>query len=539
MGITRRSFTTGATVLAGATLVPWQSVAQQNGTLRVAISGPVVPRTTGVTNGGVEGMRFIGFTLYDPLVYWGLPGPDNANPLLPMLASEWAVDEADPRRWIFSLRRGVTFHDGSALDADAIVWNFRKLYDEDSPQYKADEGGFVQSILPMLSSWEKLDDHTVMLQTDAPDSFFPYTVGRVTFASPAQWERLGGDWTRFASEPSGTGPFRLAYLDPQERAELVRNEDYWDAQRIPRVERMIIHPVPEANTRSASLMSGQVDWIEAVAPDTIPALEASGMQVVTNPYPQIWSYWPSRVEGSPWNDLRVRRAANLAIDREGLTAVLNGMMIPARGLFLPEHPWFGNPSFEIRYDPEAARQLLAEAGYSPDDPLRAEVLTTPGGSGVMQPEPMNAFIQRNLAEVGIEVSFISMDWNSLYTNTRRGADDESSRGATLTNISWTTHSPHNSIARLYHSSFAPPHGSNWGYIDDPEIDGLLERARGAFEPAERDRLLAAFHEKLVDDAVNIFVAHDPFPRAFGPGVTGFREGYNGIRVQDPTHISVG
>ena len=537
--ITRRKFIgTSAAVSAVATL-PWQAAAQGSGTLRVALSGPVIPRTTGMHSGGVEGRRMVAHSIYDPLLYWGPPEPNNPDPLAPMLATDWRADEADRTRWIFTLRRGVRFHDGSDFNADSVLWNLEKYFDETSPQFKEDEAGLVRAYVEPLAGWRKLNDHEVEIQTGQPDAFFPYKFAYLMFASPAQWEAMGRDWNRVANAPSGTGPFRLTSVSPQERAEFVRNDDYWDADRIPRVERMVLLPIPEANTRTSALLSGQVDWIEAVAPDTIPALEAGGAQVVTNPYPQVWGYWPSRAEGSPWNDIRVRKAANLAIDREGMTAVLNGMMIPAKGVFRPHHPWFGKPTFDVRYDPDEARSLLAEAGYSLDTPLRASVVTTPSGSGVMQPEPMNAFVQRNLAEVGIEVTFISMDWGALYTNTRQGANHETSGGATLTNMSWTAFNPQLDLRQLFHSKAAAPDGFNWGYINEPAFDDLLDRAQLSFDPDERDRLLAALHQNIVDEAAHIFVAHDPFPRAFGGNVSGFVEGYYGIRVQDQTKIRVG
>src|SRR5690606_4656584 len=99
-------------------------------------------------------------------------------------------------------------------------------------------------------------------------------------------------------------------------------------------------------------------------------MQSSGFQIVSNPYPHIWSWHLSRVPDSPWNDIRVRKAANLAVDREGMKVLLRDLMEPANGHVLPSSPWFGQPSFDLHYDPEEARRLMEEAGYSKDNPLK-------------------------------------------------------------------------------------------------------------------------------------------------------------------------
>ncbi len=176
---------------------------------------------------------------------------------------------------------------------------------------------------------------------------------------------------------------------------------------------MILIPLPEPNSRVAALRSGQVDWIEAPAPDAVASLKGAGMQIVTNAYPHNWTLHLSRVEGSPWNDVRVRQAANLAVDREGLKELLGGLMIPAEGFMPPGHQWFGNPKFKLKRDLAQARKLLAEAGYGPGKPFQTKILISPSGSGQMLPLPMNEFIQQNLAEAGMKIDVVGVEWNTL------------------------------------------------------------------------------------------------------------------------------
>ncbi|ETW95932.1 MAG: hypothetical protein ETSY2_47370, partial [Candidatus Entotheonella gemina] len=231
--------------------------------------------------------------------------------------------------------------------------------------------------------WKKVDDYTVEFRTKSPDSFFPYQVCYILISSPAQFEKVGGDWQKYLNEPSGTGPWKMTKLVPRERAEFVPFKEHWDPSRQPKLDKVITIPIPEPNARTNALLAGEVDWIEAPAPDAIPRLEQEGMVISSNLYPHVWSWHLSRVEGSPWNDIRVRKAANLAIDREGIIELLGGYAREAKGHVSSTDPWFGEPGFELKSDPDAAAKLLAEAGYGPDKPVEVKVLISASGSGQM------------------------------------------------------------------------------------------------------------------------------------------------------------
>src|SRR4029078_4184960 len=135
-------------------------------------------------------------------------------------------------------------------------------------------------------------------------------------SSPAQWDKLGKDWNKFASEPSGTGPFKLARLVPREPAQLGENESDWNPKRIPKTDRLILVVAPEDSARTAALLSNAVDMIETPPPDAVARLKQGGMRIEQNVTPHVWNYHPSLVEGSPWTDIPLRKADNLGIDRE-------------------------------------------------------------------------------------------------------------------------------------------------------------------------------------------------------------------------------
>ena len=367
--------------------------------LRIGMTAADIPRTLGQPDQGFEGNRFTGLTMYDGLTMWDLSSADKASVMIPGLATEWKVDEADKKKWTFKLRPGVTFHDGSPFNADAVVWNVEKVLKQDAPQFDASQVGVTASRMPTLASARKIDDMTVELTTKEPDSFLPINLTNLFMASPVKWQKFydaaeGADakaksqaaWAAFAKDASGTGPWKISKFTPRERLELVKNENYWDKARVPKVDRMVLLPMPEANARTAALLSGQVDWVEAPAPDAVAEIKQRGFQLKSNEEPHVWPWQFSRIEGSPWNDIRVRKAANLCVDREGLRdGLLAGLMVPATGTFEPGHPWRGKPTFEIKYDKPAAQKLMQEAGFGPSKKLTVKVQTSASGSGQMLP----------------------------------------------------------------------------------------------------------------------------------------------------------
>ncbi|MBM3572015.1 MAG: ABC transporter substrate-binding protein, partial [Alphaproteobacteria bacterium] len=415
----------------------------QEKVLRIAMTAADIPKTNGQPDQGFEGNRFTGIPLFDALTHWDLSAADKPSVLIPGLATEWKVSDTDKTKWVFKLRSGVKFHDGSDLKADAIVWNVEKVLNKDARHFAPDQIGVTVSRMPNLVSARKIDDLTVELTTKEPDSFLPINLTNLFIASPAHWqkkfdalgavadpaERAKQAWAAFAADASGSGPFKMARFSPRERVEYVKNDGYWDPKRKPKVDRVVLLPMPEANARTAALLSGQVDWIENPAPDAVPQIKQRGFVITANAQPHVWPWQFSFAEGSPWLDKRVRHAANLCVNRDELKQLLGGLMEVPKGTVPPGHPWWGNPSFEIKYDLAAARKLMADAGYGPNKRLKVKTLTSASGSGQMQPVPMNEFLQQALKECYFDVELDVIEWNALFTNWREGAKDPKSRGA--------------------------------------------------------------------------------------------------------------
>jgi ABC-type transport system substrate-binding protein len=524
-----------AALLAFAAAAALPCMAAAETVLRIGMTAADIPRTLGQPDQGFEGNRFTGLTMYDALAMWDLSSADKASVVIPGLATEWKVDDADHKKWTFKLRPGVKFHDGSDFNADAVVWNVEKVLNKDAPQYDASQVGLTASRMPTLVSARKIDDMTVELTTKEPDSFLPINLTNLFMASPAKWQKLhdaaeGADakaksaaaWEAFARNASGTGPWKMLSFTPRERLELARNENYWDKARIPHVDRMVLLPMPEANARTAALLSGQVDWVEAPAPDAISQIKQRGFNIYSNEEPHVWPWQFSRLPDSPWNDIRVRKAANLCIDRESLRdGLLGGYMVPATGTFEPGHPWRGKPSFQIKYDKPAALKLMQEAGYGPNKHLAVKIQTSASGSGQMMPLPMNEYLQQALAECYFDVQFDVIEWNTLLNNWRRGAKDASANGSNAVNVTYAAMDPFFAMVRFLQSAMAPPVSNNWGFINNPEFDALVTKARQTFDPAVRDAVLAELHAASVDDAAFLYVAHDVAPRAMSPKIKNF------------------
>lgn len=500
-------------------------------TLRIAMTTSDVPTTAGIPDNGSEGGRFAGYTIYDALVNWDFTKTDAPADLAPGLATEWHIDPKDSKRWIFTLREGVKFHDGSLLTADDIIWNLDRHLKKDAPQYDTASAAY-SSYTAQIASYEKIGEKQVAIVTKRPFSMLPYQISRVFIVSPRQFEKVGRNWIAFQASPSGTGPFKLASVVRQRSIELDRNADYWDKTRVPKVEHMSLLPIPDANTRVAALRSGQVDWIEFPMPDSIPSLQAAGFQVVTKPYLHIWSWRLNMKEEGPLQDVRVRRALNYAIDREGMVSLLAGTAVPSAGIYQKDNKYFGKPTEHYKYDPEKARALLKEAGYGPDKPVEFRVLLPTAGSGNMVPLPMAEFIQQSLAEVGVKVEYEVADWGTVLQGMRTPPGTEGVPHRDAINHGQPFGDPTN----FYTNVTSMGGTSNWGGYKNDKVDQLMKEAFESFDPAVQDEKIAEAHAIVVDDAPRLFVVHDLNPRALAPNVKGFIQAQSWY--QDFTQVTV-
>src|SRR5262249_38091690 len=328
-----------------------------NRTLIIAMSAGDNPSMDTPPDQGPEGYRVVGNQLYDPLVRFDVGQGDHVPGVIPALAESWTVSPSNPAVWTFHLRQGVTFHDGTPFNADAVVFQLDRIKKPDSEYYNALDAGTYASRTSYLESWRAVDDYTVEIGTGVPYAFLQYDLPYIYFPSPTAVKQYGKDYPQ---HPVGTGPFKLSKIVERQSIELDRNDAYWGAKA--KLAKLILRPMPDASARLAALQSGEVQWAEVPPPESVNNLKAQGFQVILKPYPHIWPYILN-LQRKPFDDVRVRQALNYPIDRQGLCEkLLSSACAPATSWMYKGHPAFGDPDV-YTYDPERARRLLAEAGY--------------------------------------------------------------------------------------------------------------------------------------------------------------------------------
>jgi ABC-type transport system substrate-binding protein len=508
-------------VLAAAALS--SSAAAAETTLRIAMTASDIPTATGLPNNGFEGMRFLGYPIFEGLVLWDLTRTDRLAPLRPGLAEKWEQDPSDSKTWIFHLRHGVKFHDGTDFNADAVIWNLDRYFNNASPQFEAPSSAMSRARVPLMGSYRKVDDNTVAITTTKPASYFPYMAVYLLFTSPASFEKAGHDWGKVATLPAaGTGPFRITKIVPRQEADLARWDGYWDASKMAKVDNVVLMPIPEANSRLAALRSGQVDWIEVPPPDGIDSLKSAGFTITTGSYPHVWPWFYNiGATNSPFRDVRVRQHLNYCIDRDGLVSLLNGTAEPSVGWLKTSDPAFGSPVNHYKFDPAKGKALLAEAGYTAAKPLSFKAMISNSGSGQMLPLPMNEFLQQNLKEAcGVNVEFDVIEWQVLLTAARATPDSPSLQGAMVLNIS-SPSSDAGVMARYFAAANFSPNGFNFEQWKDDAFEDALKTIAEATDPAVIAAAYRKAHERLVDNPPWLYIVHDLNPRAMSPKVKGF------------------
>jgi peptide/nickel transport system substrate-binding protein len=491
--------------------------------LRIAMTASDIPTATGMPNNGFEGMRFLGYPVFEGLVLWDLSRADRPAALRPGLAQSYEQAADDSRTWIFHLRHGVKFHDGTDFNADAVMWNLDRYFKNDSPQFEPPGAGISRARVPVMNRYRKIDDFTVAITTKEPASYFPYMAVYLLMTSPSSFEKAGRDWGRLAALPAaGTGPFRLAKVVPREFAELARFDGYWDQGRKAKLDGVRLLPIPDASSRMAALRAGQVDWIEVPPPDGIPSLKAAGFNIVTNSYPHDWPWlYNIGAAKSPFKDVRVRQALNYCVDRDGLVTLLNGTAEPSVGWLKPKDPGFGDPVNRYGFDPAKGKALLAEAGYTAARPLAFKVMISTAGSGQMLPLPMNEYLQDNLKQAcGVNVEFDAVEWQVLIDAVRLTPDSPGLRGVMALNVS-SPSSDAGIMARYFSSANFAPNGFNFAQWKDDKFDAALAALAAAADSAAADAAFRVANERLVDNPPWLFIVHDLNPRAMSKRVQGF------------------
>ncbi len=434
-----------------------------------------------------------------------LIGIDETGALVPLLATEWSTSE-DGLTMDLTLREGVVFHDGTPLTADVVVWNFERLLD---PNVNVPRRGPYAPI----ESVEAVDDLHVRLHLSQPA---PYMAGALTqttaaLVSPASIDLEGNSYENI-THLVGTGPYTFTSRSFGERIVVTRFEDYWGEK--PYYDEVVFHIVPEATTRESLLLSGQVDMIILPPASDIPALEANpAVEVVFGPSNRT-IFIVINTSKPPLDDARVRQALNYAVDKE---AIVQGILFGAADVM--DAPMaeslFGYTSIgAYPYDPERARELLAEAGVEPGE-LTLDFMSPTGR--YVQDFPASQAIANYLADVGITANVRTMDWPTYVGTMTQPVDSNETQ---LHLLGWAPAFMDASQQMLqFQQSQHPPAGLATSFYTNPEVEDLIARANATVADAERADLYAQAARLIWEDAPWIFLWVQRFPMVHSADVT--------------------
>ncbi|SIO47620.1 peptide/nickel transport system substrate-binding protein [Rhodovulum sp. ES.010] len=416
----------------------------------------------------------------------------------PALATDWEISE-DGTEYTFTLREGVSFHDGTPFNAEAVKFNFDRMLNEDHPYH--DTGPFpLAFFFSSIEETEAVDDLTVNFTLSEPYAPFLSNLAYPTglMVSPAAVEKDGAD---FGRNPVGTGPFTFAEWRSNEAVVIERNPDYWGDPA--GTDAVVFRPITDANTRVAEMLAGGIDMMVEVPPTSLSQFQGQDFNVVEQAGPHLWFLILNAKEG-PFADKRVRQAANYAINKQAIVNdVLEGTAEVAAGPTPPAFAWAHNEALEpYPYDPEKARALLEEAGIAEGAELTFYV--TEGGSGMLDPIPMGTAIQADLNAVGFDVRIETYEWNTFLGEVNPGLEGK----ADMAEMAWMTNDPDTLPYLALRTEAWPSEGGfNSGYYSNEEVDRLLEEARVATDQQERARLYKEMQEIVHEDAPWVFVAN--------------------------------
>jgi len=416
---------------------------------------------------------------------------DPEGNLVPALATEWKV--TGDRSWEFKLREGVTFHNGKPFNAEVAVFALNRYFGLDS----------ARSELKGASAVVK-DDYTIEVTTKKhipylPQLFTNYTTG---IMHPDAFDAEGN-----ATKVIGTGPYMLEEWVKDEYATLKKFADYWGG--VPNIDTINLLRIPDPHIRATMLKTGELDIARGIPIADAKAFESdSDIEVFVTPQTRYRVIYFNNSK-PPFDDVRVRKAINYAIDREALVKyVLEGYGTVAQGPFLPTLPW-GNPDLKgYNYDPEAAKALLKEAG--------AENLSFTLMTYTSRPElPLLAqAIQAQLAEIGVTVEIQAGEYSACKKAVSNNTHEAVliARGPVYGGYDPTT---------LYASDYASDGGYNWSKYSNADFDALLAKAQVTDDTAERYAICQELEQKLVDEAVDAFLN-------YYVGLDGVRKGVSGF-----------
>lgn len=439
------------------------------------------------------------------------------------LASSWEVLD-DGKRYRFHLREGVRFHDGESFDADAVVFNFRRIIDPTFEHFYERANALRVGPLQFVERVERVDGKTVDFVLSRPWGPFLSQMGGwlapglPLIMSPKSIQEFGNDGAN--SHPAGTGPFMVSGIEPGIQISTERNADYWNGPQ-PYLDGITYVVMPEQSTRVFALERGEVDIVTQLSPDNIVRLKKAGFGVVESDISnQMW-YMAVNVSEPPFDDVRVRQAVNYAIDRGSITEqLLQGICIPSDNIVFPTSPLY-DATERYPHSQDEAKQLLAEAGYP--DGFTTKIRVPTSGSSMLVPVQMAEWIQRDLDKVGIKLEIETNDWVTYLGFWLKGL--ESGEGFNV--MSWASDYDEFWGKDLFvKGSFG-----NGGHIDDDSIKEAYIKYQEVDSEEERLDVAAGIFRTVLERAYTVPICSEKINLLTSKRLQGV------LPLTDPGHLT--
>ena len=376
----------------------------------------------------------------------------------------------------FTLKKGIKFHDGVEMTSEDVKYTMDTIRAEGADYKLKSDFSFMYC--------EPIDDYTMYIKKDEPNGS---TLLRLNYIKiiPKHYVEQVGD-SEFNAKPIGSGPYRMVEWNKDASIKLEAFSDYFGTK--PSADELICKVIPEASARIAALEAGEVDLISAVTTSQISRLNSLGnIEVVSKPTTRTVYYTMNSFGDSPVTDLKVRQAINMAIDKDTLVqGVLDGYGQPCNSLALPMFEGYDESVRGYEYDPEAAKALLAEAGY----PDGFEVEMEGSFSGLSNAADIAQAVGAQLAEVEIKTVIVEKDSNTIK--------DEYEAKTTSPLTFYSFGGPYNNINLIMKCVLGT--GERYSAWSDPEYDKLVHDIDTAVDPAVSQEAYTAIQQYLVDHA---------------------------------------
>lgn len=414
---------------------------------------------------------------------------DGQDNLIPYLAKSW--EQVSENEWIFHLEEGVKFSNGESFNAEAVGWNLDRGADTDNPRQNMEYRKFYEK-----GNWEAIDEYTIKITTTKPNFLMPNHMCDLPIIAPAYSTEIGED--AIGSSPVGTGPYMLSTWSADQQITLVKNPN-WRGDE-PEIDTYIIRTIPEAATRVAELINGNVDILYDLNYEYVDMLKNQANVKFDNKITRRIEYigfntteWTPNPE---LYDVRVRQAINYAIDRDAIIKnIMGGFSTPVASIWRPDFQDYDPDIKGYDYNPEKAKELLREAGY--ENGFEIELLTTDGNHA--KASEVCEAVAAYLGDVGIKCTVKNYDDATSRSIIINGQDQKLCPGMFDWNWASKPKLYETWLTGIVHSTGM----SSYNYIEG--YDKLVDDILGSKTIEERTQYIKELQQTLIDNPPYLYL----------------------------------